>query len=104
MDFHQAKALAERHLARFSTAEDPLALYESEDESADDRGWCFVFAWNTVRYLRSRDLSDVHGPGYGPIVVVKASGDTWMLGGYAPEDEQLTAYAKEHATATDGDP
>ncbi|RVX37916.1 immunity protein 35 of polymorphic toxin system [Nonomuraea polychroma] len=94
MEIEQAKVLAERYLARFSTAEEPLAFYD--DESVDDLGWCFVFPWNTVRYIETRDISHVRGPGYGPIVVVKDSGDTWMMGGFAPEDEQLSAYAAKH--------
>ncbi|MFD9946768.1 YrhB domain-containing protein [Nonomuraea sp. NPDC059023] len=93
MDIEQAKALAEQCLARFSTAEEPLAFYG--DETIDDLGWCFVFPWNTARFVETRDFAHVRGPGYGPIVVVKGSGDTWMMNGL-PEDQQLAAYAKEH--------
>ncbi|MEU5860848.1 YrhB domain-containing protein [Nonomuraea sp. NPDC047529] len=98
MDRQQATLLAERYLAGFSTAEKPLALYG--DESVDDLGWCFVFPWNTARFIETRDFADVHGPGYGPVVVVKESGDTWMMNGL-PEEQQLAAYAARHGISPD---
>lgn len=94
MDLKQAWDLAERYLARLSSEEQPLAFYG--EEFVDDEGWCFVFPWNTVRYIETRDIAHVHGPGYGPIVVVKETGDTWMLSGHAPEEDQLAEYAAEH--------
>jgi hypothetical protein len=98
MDIAQARVLAEHLLARFSTAEEPMALYE--DESVDDRGWCFIFPWNTARYVKTLDISDSLGPGFGPIVVVKHSGDTWMMNGL-PEEGQLSSYAAEHGISPD---
>jgi hypothetical protein len=90
----QARELAERYLSQFSSAKTPLALFG--DETAEDHDWCYVFPWNTARYVESLNLADSMGPGSGPIVVVRQTGDTWMMGSALPPDEQLAVYAVEH--------
>lgn len=92
MDDSEARAIAARQLEGFSTDWRPLALYPT----AKDYGWCFVFGWNTKRYLETRNISDSMGPGTGPIAVVKANGDTWMLTSSPSVEDQLTRYADEH--------
>ena len=46
---------------------------------AEEHEWCYVFPWNTARYVETRNIADIFGPGGGPIVVVKETGDTWMM-------------------------
>ncbi|WP_157391864.1 YrhB domain-containing protein [Nocardia terrae] len=92
MDEPQARALAANYLEGFSSAERPLSLYPS----SKDYSRCFTFGWNTQRYLETRNMSDSMGPGTGPIVVVKGSGDVWMLSSTPSFDTQLATYAAEH--------
>ncbi|MFI9507124.1 YrhB domain-containing protein [Nocardia sp. NPDC052566] len=95
----QARVIAERFLAQFSTSERPLALYPEPD----DEGWSFVFEWNTKRYYRTRDTSDSVGPGSGPIVVVKSSRDVWMLASAPSFDVQLAEYAERNNIRSQGE-
>ncbi|GAB0102576.1 hypothetical protein JMUB6875_15440 [Nocardia sp. JMUB6875] len=92
MDEPQARALAADYLDRFSSEERPLSLYPT----SKDYGWCLTFGWNTQRYLETRNMSDSMGPGTGPIVVVKSTGDVWMLSSAPSFDTQLAKYAAEH--------
>lgn len=64
------------------------------DEHVADIGWAWVVAWSTAGWFETGQ----GGPpaGGGPIVVVKATGDTWMLTSQTPYDEQLTRYADRH--------
>jgi hypothetical protein len=93
MNLEDARAIAEEKLHGLGHAR-PLALFP--DESVRDYGWCYVFPWNTARYLETRDRSDALGPGTGPIVVVKESRDAWFMGSALPHADQLDAYAAEH--------
>lgn len=88
----QARQVAEQYLATFSNMERPLAL----DPEPEDEGWCFVFEWNTARFYQTEDIADAMGPGSGPIVVVKSTGDRWMLSSTPPFKIQLEEYANKN--------
>jgi hypothetical protein len=93
MDIEQARSLAEQYMAKLFGSDHRMMVYENE--FVTDRGWCFLFPWNTARYAETHDISDALGPGFGPIVVVKQSGDVWMMNSL-PEEDQLAEYAAEH--------
>jgi hypothetical protein len=95
MDKDQARIVAARFLAEKLPSATPLALFDNDPE---DRGWCFLFYWNTAEYVRTRDIAFNIGPGTGPIAVVKATADAWALGS-ASFDAQLDDYARRHGIA-----
>src|SRR5437868_2739577 len=97
MDISQAREIADRLLAKFGEPANPVALFGNE--AVKDAGWCFVFPWDTARYVETRDRRYLLGPGCGPIAVVKESGDAWMMHGATSSDVQLAAYAVEHGIA-----
>lgn len=92
MDAHEAREIAARYLAEALPSATPLALFDSDP---DDRGWCYLFSWNTEAYVRTGDMAYNIGPGTGPIAVVKSTGDAWALGS-SFFDHQLENYAREH--------
>lgn len=97
MDIAEARALASEQLATLSkllAPGRPLALFG--DEGVVDHGWCFEFPWNTARYVETRNLADILGPGDGPIVVVKSTGDVWVMSSMPDPDIQLATYAAEN--------
>ena len=92
MDEPTARELAARYLESFSGQRRTLALYST----VEDHGWCYTFGWNTLRYIETGDIEDAIGPGTGPIVVVKPTGDVWMLSSAPSFDLQLARYSEEH--------
>jgi hypothetical protein len=94
VNLSQARQLAEQHLSQLSSEDQSLALFG--DDMVDDRDWCYVFPWNTARYVESLNLDDSLGPGSGPLVVVKATGDIWMMGSALPPGDELATYEQEH--------
>ena len=90
-----ARWLAAEYTSKCFTGE-PVELFP--DEATEDRGWCYLFYYNTKRYLETLDPDDGLVPGTGPVVVVKASGDVWMLGSTG-WGEDLAAYAGRHGIA-----
>lgn len=93
MELTEARARAATYLEGVEPPGEPLRL-ATGDEHVADIGWAWVFAWSTVSWFETG-----HGrppAGGGPIVVVKAAGDTWMLGSATSYDEQLAGYATEH--------
>ncbi|APA97233.1 YrhB domain-containing protein [Nocardia seriolae] len=99
MDEPQARALAAQYLEHFSSEDRPLSLYPT----SKDYGWCLTFGWNTQRYLETRNLTDSMGPGTGPIVVVKSTGDVWMLSSAPSFAQQLEQYAQDHGIGPKAD-
>lgn len=89
MDAILAREIADSYLSNYSNSDRPLSLYPDPD----DENWCFVFEWNTTRYYETHDISDSIGPGSGPIVVVKSTGNVWMMSSAPGFDIQLTEYA-----------
>ncbi|WP_442791103.1 YrhB domain-containing protein [Nocardia sp. NBC_01327] len=92
MDEPTARALASQYLESLSSRSRPLALYST----VEDHGWCYLFGWNTLRYIETGDIADAIGPGTGPIVVVKPTADAWMLSSAPTFDLQLARYSEEH--------
>jgi hypothetical protein len=83
-------------------AGEPLRLAPG-DEHVADVGWAWAFAWSTAHWFETGQGRPPVGG--GPIVVVKSTGDTWMLGSATSYDDQLSEYAAdhgfEHTTALD---
>ena|SRR5215208_8311276 len=97
MELAESRAAAQAELDRMSSPGTPLRLVDDTDVA--DVGWGWVWAWNTARWFTTRDPADLAGPGAGPVVVVKDSGETFHLGSSPSFDEQLAAYASEHGLA-----
>lgn len=91
MELAEARAAAEAELATMSSPEHPLRLVEDADVA--DVGWGWVYAWNTARWFETRDPADLAGPGAGPVVVVKGSGEAFHLSSSPAFDLQLADYA-----------
>jgi hypothetical protein len=94
MELAEARAAAQVELDRMSSPTTPLRLVDDADVA--DIGWGWVWAWNTARWFETRDPADLAGPGAGPVVVVRDSGETFHLGSSPSFDEQLAEYAKGH--------
>lgn len=94
MELAEARRAAQAELESFSSAENPLQLVEDADVA--DIGWAWVYAWSTARWFQTRDPADAAGPGAGPIVVLKDSGETFHLGSTPSFDMQLAEYADAH--------
>lgn len=93
MELAEARGNAQAELDGMSSAANPLQLVEDADVA--DVGWGWVWAWNTARWFATRDPADLAGPGAGPIVVLKGSGETLHLASTPSYDRQLAAIARE---------
>ena len=91
MELAEARGAAQAELDRISSPTVPLRLVDDSDVA--DVGWGWVYAWNTARWFETRDPADSAGPGAGPVVVVKDSGEAFHLGSTPSYDEQLADYA-----------
>jgi hypothetical protein len=49
------------------------------DDATMDEGWCWVFFWNSRRYLETRSREDAVA-GNAPVVVMKESGGVYLTG------------------------
>jgi hypothetical protein len=94
VELAEARAAAEAELASFSSAEFPLRLVDDADVA--DVGFAWVWAWQTARWFETRDPADLAGPGAGPVVVVKSSGEAFHLDSTPAFDVQLGEYAAAH--------
>lgn len=94
MELAEAREAAQAELDSMSSESNPLRLVDDADVA--DVGWGWVYAWNTARWFSTRDPADLAGPGAGPVVVVKDSGQTFHLGSSPSFDEQLGGYAAAH--------
>lgn len=93
MELAEARAAAQAELDTFSSPDHPLRLVDDTDVA--DVGWGWVWAWNTARWFSTRDPADLAGPGAGPVVVVKDSGEAFHLSSSPSFDEQLAGFAAE---------
>ncbi|CAM3987340.1 hypothetical protein NONI108955_03095 [Nocardia ninae] len=88
---NSARHLLAQHSARFATPADPFQL--GPQGHVSDVGWAFVFPWSTTSWYAD-GTSPVLEPGTkGPIVVVKDTGDTWLLDSLSSYESQLAEYA-----------
>jgi hypothetical protein len=91
----EARRLAQSYVDSYFGSQ-PVVVFPVE--AAEDYGWCYMFYYNTKRYMETDDPQYALDPGPGPVVVVKGSGDVWMLGSTSWE-EDLAAYAQHHGLA-----
>ena len=94
MELAEARRAAQAELDRISSPIAPLRLVDDADVA--DVGWGWVWAWNTARWFETRDPADAAGPGAGPVVVVKRTGEAFHLASSPSLDEQLAGYATVH--------
>ncbi|MBF6545972.1 hypothetical protein [Nocardia brasiliensis] len=92
---NSARHLLAQHSARFATPADPFQL--APQGHVSDVGWAFVFPWSTTSWYTDGS-APVLTPGVkGPIVVVKDTGDTWLLDSLSSYDSQLAGYAEANS-------
>jgi hypothetical protein len=65
-----------------------------DDEIVEDFGWCYLFHYNTERYVETSDPNDAMGPGAGPIAVVKKDGAVVEMGSAPGYEDRLTEYGR----------
>ena len=58
------------------------------DAATLDEGWCWVFFWNSRRFLETRSREDAVA-GNAPVVVMKESGLVFLTGTAFPLDHYL---------------
>ncbi|MFG1918549.1 YrhB domain-containing protein [Micromonospora sp. NPDC048898] len=90
---------ADRALARANAAlrrleqnrpDEPLALLP---ESATERGWCWLFPFNTARAIKTGDI--MASLATGPLVVPKTGAEPWVAPSSEPIERWLNRYAME---------
>jgi len=62
-----------------------------------DEGWCWVFFWNSRRYLETRSREDAVA-GNAPVVVMKESGRAYLTGTTFPLEHYLDQLRPGSAT------
>jgi len=67
------------------------------DDATMDEGWCWVFFWNSRRYLETRSRQDAVA-GNAPVVVMKESGRVYLTGTAFPLDHYLDQLRPGSAT------
>lgn len=91
---------ADRALARATVAlrrieehrpDEPLTLVSG---AAVERGWCWLFPFDTVRAVETGDI--MASLATGPLVVPKDSAPPWVAPSSGPIERWLNAYAMEH--------
>jgi immunity protein 35 of polymorphic toxin system len=93
MNRQTALQIAQQTLTELGAPDDLLQL---ASDTVMDVGWAWICPWSTRRWFATGDPRDAQPPGLGPIVVVKHSGETWLLGTAVPYDDQLVTYAEAH--------
>jgi hypothetical protein len=97
MTIGEARALAQRHLDTSGVTEQGQRLVIfPEDELVTDFGWCYMFHYNTERYVETNDPDSAMGPGRGPIAVVKKDGAIHELGSAPGYEDRLAEYGQAH--------
>jgi hypothetical protein len=97
MTISVARALAQRHLdASGVTEQGQRLVIFPDDELVEDFAWCYVFHYNTERYVETNDPDDAMGPGAGPIAVVKKDGAIYKMGSAPGYEDRLAEYGRTH--------
>lgn len=97
MTIGEARTLAQQHLdASGYTEQGQRYVIFPEDEIAEDFGWCYLFHYNTERYIQTNDPNDAMGPGPGPIAVVKKDGAIFEMGSAPGYEDRLADWGKTH--------
>lgn len=96
MDINSARASALDVLATLESPGTPLTL--DEEGVADHRTWCYVFYWNSRRYLETGDPMS-YVAGNGPIVVPTDGSPPFVLPTYEEPNVLLDQHEKSHGQA-----
>ena len=93
MDEATARANALKILVELESPGTPLSI--DETEPTEHRPWCFVFYWNSRRYLETGDpMSFVAGN--GPIIVPVDGSAAFVLPTYDDPNVLLDEYERDH--------
>lgn len=97
MTISEAREIAQRHLddSGYTERGQRLVIFSS-DGMAGDLGWCYMFHFNTARYMETRDYRDAMGPGPGPIAVVKKDGAIHEMGSAPGYKAMLIEWGEAH--------
>ena len=91
MDVRQARQRAEAKLRQVEDPAVPLRLVDGDQPG--ERDWCWIFPFNSARFLESGDFGDLIPS--GPIVVNKDGSDVWIANSAPPVEQWLNLYAAE---------
>ena len=91
MDVRQARERAEAKLGEVQDPQLPLRLVAPD--APVDCDWCWLFAFNSQRYLDSGDFGSMVAS--GPIVVNKDGSDVWIANSGFPVEKWLNHYAAD---------
>ena len=97
MDIGEARAIAQQHLdsSGFTEQGQRLVVFPY-DEMVEDLGWCYLFHYNTERYIETDDPGAAMGPGRGPIAVAKKDGATYETGSAPGYKERIAELGRAH--------
>lgn len=98
MNIAEAREIAQRHLDDSGRKDERggRILVFPYDEMVEDLGWCYMFYYNSERYIETDDPSFAMGPGPGPIAVMKKDGAVYSTGGAPGYKERIEEYGREH--------
>lgn len=98
MNIGEARKAAQQYLDSSGHTEQGqrLVVYQS-DKSAEDHGWCYLFYYQTERYMQTNDSRDAVGPGGGgPLAVAKKDGRVFESGSAPGYKERLDEEGRAH--------
>ncbi|MFI9510651.1 hypothetical protein [Nocardia sp. NPDC052566] len=90
---NSARHLLADHGRQWADPHDPFQL--GPPTHVFDVGWAYVFPWATTSWYEDGTPPQLASDSGGPIVVVKDTGHTWLLGSIGSFDAQLAAYAHD---------
>jgi hypothetical protein len=88
---NSARHLLAEHGRQWADPADPFLL--APPTHVFDVEWAFVFPWATTSWYADGKPPRLAPDSGGPVVVVKDTGHTWLLGSIGGFDAQLAAYA-----------
>ncbi|MGH3094412.1 MAG: YrhB domain-containing protein [Streptosporangiales bacterium] len=96
MDLEAAISVANR--AVDDTARDEAREIALDQRTVIERGWCYVFFWDSKDYLETGDWKKSMF-GNSPIVVPKDGSEAFFSGTHAVVEELLDEYEQSHGIA-----
>lgn len=97
MNVGEAREFAQQYLDSSGATEQGQRLVVfSDDQLAEDLGWCYMFHYNTERYMETGDFRDAMGPGGGPLAVAKKDGKVFESGSAPGYKERLDEQGRAH--------
>jgi hypothetical protein len=91
LTLEEAKAIANKEIAEASPRGGNVVIFD-EDTIAKKYGWIFFFG--SRKFAETGDINDMVG-GNGPLIV-HHNGKVYRLPTYAPPEETIAAFEKEH--------